>query len=950
MLQAREEGLSSGVRQQNLAVVTGWLESARAGRGSAGLITGRSGMGKTVLARQLTLVARHLECLAITASGRGRDAAPMVAGQIAEQLRLAPAASDALLLRAIRDELRRLGSQGRCVLLVFEDLHSLTPADIAVVEDLAVFPPTPRMLVLLTLRAGVEVEPGEPHLRLLEQLEAGRNLEVLTLEPMSESEAAPLVSSGFPPGAVTPRFIRDAVAFTGGNPQWIDSLVRETLKLPEFERAALLTGSQLLSEARMPASITRAVEFRVAGLGEARGVADALAVWGEPASIETLATLLGRPADEVERGIERLERVGLVQAGDSSSPLVTYEFTEPIVAAALRTLMPRSTQSRLQRAALHLSRDEVASPERPVLATRYLEAAEVLGVSEIEAVLAAARKHIEHSRYEAARSLLARLVERLEASKYPVPAEAMVLLAESHSRAGAFEEAARILEDVSEGDVEQERRRVMRAARDAVAIGFDADALSMYETLLADETLEPIERARVLMDAARIEAQLGRPDVSRLHRDSAAQFAEQGGDMGMAGIARLESMLVLWARARHVPLREVSRAFGQAWASRTRGTSARATSNVAYILQDCTTLDRAVRWWRRASRLAERDDDYAALSAIALALGRVEIELGEWERAERTIATAVQVDASLHRTRALRGSRALQSMLSALRGQTGHLDLQLGETFRVAERFGGPHVSLLDFLARFEHRMRLEDYEEAADPLNRAERMLLEVDGYERLLLVDVLPRAALLHFRTRDSERLDSVITSFEGFAEQSGRTLPVLRPLSYQMQAYRAWLREDPARAADLAAAAADRFDALGYRWRAAVVHRDSAEANREAGFTQEARIQFEAAFRLFGQIGALEQLAAVRSELVGLGVRAKRTTQRRSALTARQWQIAELAARGLSDPQIAEALGISKRTASTHMHHILSALGLQSRVQLGTWTASHQQDRARALGDMM
>src|SRR3546814_7849025 len=104
--------------------------------------------------------------------------------------------------------------------------------------------------------------------------------------------------------------------------------------------------------------------------------------------------------------------------------------------------------------------------------------------------------------------------------------------------------------------------------------------------------------------------------------------------------------------------------------------------------------------------------------------------------------------------------------------------------------------------------------------------------------MVDVLPREASLYYRTRDLERLQGVIDQFEMYAEQSGRTLPVLRPLTYQMHAHRWVLQDDPAHAADLSAAAADRFGALGYHWREGLARSEERRVGKECVSTCRSR----------------------------------------------------------------------------------------------------------------
>ena len=54
----------------------------------------------------------------------------------------------------------------------------------------------------------------------------------------------------------------------------------------------------------------------------------------------------------------------------------------------------------------------------------------------------------------------------------------------------------------------------------------------------------------------------------------------------------------------------------------------------------------------------------------------------------------------------------------------------------------------------------------------------------------------------------------------------------------------------------------------------------------------------------------------------------------LTPREREVAGLAAKGLSNRQIAEALVIAEGTARAHVEHILGKLGLRSRAQLAAW----------------
>ena len=60
---------------------------------------------------------------------------------------------------------------------------------------------------------------------------------------------------------------------------------------------------------------------------------------------------------------------------------------------------------------------------------------------------------------------------------------------------------------------------------------------------------------------------------------------------------------------------------------------------------------------------------------------------------------------------------------------------------------------------------------------------------------------------------------------------------------------------------------------------------------------------------------------------------------SITPRQQEIAVLVARGLTNPQIAKELVISKRTVDKHICNILSRLSLHSRSQIAAWVAKQQ-----------
>ena len=59
-------------------------------------------------------------------------------------------------------------------------------------------------------------------------------------------------------------------------------------------------------------------------------------------------------------------------------------------------------------------------------------------------------------------------------------------------------------------------------------------------------------------------------------------------------------------------------------------------------------------------------------------------------------------------------------------------------------------------------------------------------------------------------------------------------------------------------------------------------------------------------------------------------------RPELTPREREVVALVAQGRTNQQIATRLGVTERTARTHLSNILAKLGLTSRTQAAMWAA--------------
>jgi DNA-binding CsgD family transcriptional regulator len=97
-------------------------------------------------------------------------------------------------------------------------------------------------------------------------------------------------------------------------------------------------------------------------------------------------------------------------------------------------------------------------------------------------------------------------------------------------------------------------------------------------------------------------------------------------------------------------------------------------------------------------------------------------------------------------------------------------------------------------------------------------------------------------------------------------------------------------------------------------------------------EAREHLHAAHDMFTAIGMEAFAQRARGELLATGERVrKRTVATRDELTAQERQIAELARDGVSNPEIAARLFLSRRTVEWHLRNVFSKIGIGSRQDL-------------------
>ncbi|MDT4963356.1 MAG: hypothetical protein QOF87_3003 [Pseudonocardiales bacterium] len=142
-----------------------------------------------------------------------------------------------------------------------------------------------------------------------------------------------------------------------------------------------------------------------------------------------------------------------------------------------------------------------------------------------------------------------------------------------------------------------------------------------------------------------------------------------------------------------------------------------------------------------------------------------------------------------------------------------------------------------------------------------------------------------------------------------------------------------------------AIDRLGHTRVRWALARAHLLYGEWLRRENRRIDAREQLRTAHRMLTSIGAHGFTERAARELRATGERVrKRTTETPLQLTARETQIGRLAGDGLSNPDIAAQLFMSRRTVEYHLHKIFTKLAITSRNQLHSVLANSRTEGLR------
>jgi DNA-binding CsgD family transcriptional regulator len=328
-------------------------------------------------------------------------------------------------------------------------------------------------------------------------------------------------------------------------------------------------------------------------------------------------------------------------------------------------------------------------------------------------------------------------------------------------------------------------------------------------------------------------------------------------------------------------------------------------------------VDRAEQWLRAGDEIARRRNMAAIGAHCRSYVGGIFTMAGRWSEAEAALLEATRFfDQGMPAGRI----KALVR-LADLRTRQGRLEEanQLLEGLEGHTEAVGPIAALL--LARGETVRARDVLERAAAgaSLDPATVIML------RALLVDVLLAEGAVDEATAEAHRVVELaahhpVPAFQGRALLAQGRVSLATGIG-------------DARAPLLAAQAA--FERAHMPLEHAHARLELARA-LVSDRPQVAIAEAEAALAMFEQLHASVPADAAASLLRSLGVRVRTGGRGHAALTRRETEVLALLGHGLSNPEIAERLFITRKTAEHHVGQVLGKLNLKNRAEAAAYAA--------------
>jgi DNA-binding CsgD family transcriptional regulator len=934
------DGLLIG-RDEEVALLARCVRDVAAGQGRAVLIEGEPGIGKSALVRGACAQATKLDCQIFWGAGdelgqtlplspfldglRTREPIPgprretiiaLLRGELGSGRGEDVTAVLAEQLLALVDEL----CTAQPTVLVIDDLQWADQPSVGLWERLA---RSARYRPLLLIGMMRPVPQREDLLALRHTAELAARLQLDSLAEPQATELVAALAGGKPAGELLR--LADGAA---GNPLYLTELV------DALARSCSLTvteaGVAELTSDTAPDSLSEAIADRLRFVpGWVRQVLRAAALLGVEFTVSDLSIVLGRSVVQLVAAVDEACAAGvLMECGNGLA------FRHPMIRAALYEEMPASVRAAWHREAGRALAEAGAAPDR--VARQLLAAMD--GAADTEPMdewilrwLSRTATLLVGQAPRAAAQLLGQAVTR-SATGSARHDSLVCRLAEALYRVGDAIEAERVasraLADVVEPDLLVDLHWTMAQCR--TLAGRSTESLAALNQALAQPGISPRNRARLLVATARTHRNLGQIKMAgQVAAAALAQATEAADDwaIGWALHVLILEAVMQGRMADSLPLFERALAVTQADPSLT-DLWLLLQVNKAITLGDLDQYEGAFAAARQAQQLADRAGIMVRRAQAHCCLGQLLFNTGRWDEAMAEVAA---LEEATKDPGVACCDHGVAAVISFHRGESSVARGHLTAAAPHAKRIGNRVVSTLA-LAKSLDAEQANELCGALDALtagfaNNAE----ELDEIE-----DLMADAVRLAAATGDMATARTIAEHAVALAKDT--EVP-------RREASALFCRGLLDRDAGLMLQAADRYGDACRPLLGAQALEAAAGVFLDRGEREPARAAFTRSLDLYTVLGAARDVARLQAAFRAQGIRRAPRVKHRKArrgwdsLTPTEVKITEMVAQGLSNPQIAAKLFLSRRTVGTHVSHILSKLDVNSRIDIAREAASRQ-----------
>jgi DNA-binding CsgD family transcriptional regulator/tetratricopeptide (TPR) repeat protein len=925
-------------RDDEMALLTGLIKEAARGRGSSVLIEGEPGIGKSALVRAAVADAPSAGCQVFWGAGdelgQQLPLLPFLDGlrvrepsanprrtTIVQLLRGEVAADRGTDVPAVLAEQLLALVTEQCAaqptIVVLDDLQWADQASIALWGRLA---RSARQVPLL-LVGMMRPAPQRDDLLALRRVAAdAARLHLTGLIGPAVTDLVAALAGGTPDDNLLR--LADGAA---GNPLYVTELVAALARssgLTVTEAGAALTGGSA------PGSLSAAIADRLDfAAGPVRDVLRAAALLGTEFAVGDLAIVLGRSVADLIPAVDEACALGvLAESGHGLG------FRHPLIRTALYDEMQAPVRAAWHRDAGRALAEAGAPADR--VARQLLRAvgepggpAEPMDEWMLDWLARTADSLVSQAPGVAA-ELLTRAVASTPAGSAQHGwlasrlADALYRIGE---RAQAGQVARQALEYAAEPDLLVDLHWTLAQCR--MLEGLSAESLATLDRALATPGISSRHRARLLVLAARTHSYLGEVDTAGRVADAALAAASEAGDNWAMGWA-LHVLTLVTAVHGHMtdalPLFDRALTVTQADPALT-DLRLLLQINKAVALGNLDRYEEALTAAGQARDLADQVGTAIRLAQAHGALGQLLFETGQWDEA---LAEAEILPEDLKEPAAACIDLGIAAVISFHRGETDTARGYLAAAVPHAERIGHRLIGRLA-LAR-----SLDREQDGA----LAEALAVLTDGFdgnaEQLEeFEDLLPDAVRLAAQAGDLGTARALAGQAAALAAES--EIPHRQANALYCGGL---LDHDASRLL----AAAERYDDASRPLHKAMALEAAAGHFVDADDRGHARAAFTDAVEVYTSLGAAADIVRLQATFRAYGIRRGPHAKHRRArsgwdsLTATEIKIAAFVEEGLSNPEIAARLLLSRRTVATHVSHILKKLDVHSRTDIARESA--------------